>query len=208
MNRPYILALAAYRWPKTNLKVTFLDGDPEVISRVTEVAKEWEKYCGIRFLFGNFPNPDISISFRYLGSWSCIGTDSQKNSPSMNFGWLIRETEQSEYERVVLHEFGHALGFVHEHQRMDAQIKWNRPAVYAYYEQPPNNWPKNDVDENIFERYNRPTSNGTSFDPNSIMMYAVPAEVTEDNVGIPWPFKLSELDKQFARKMYPATPVP
>ena len=34
----------------------------------------------------------------------------------MNYGWLEPDTELREYQRVVRHEFGHALGMIHEHQ--------------------------------------------------------------------------------------------
>lgn len=204
IDRPYISSLSGYRWPKLNLTVTFLDGDPEVIKRVTAVAKQWENYCGIRFKFGNFPNPDISISFLYLGSWSYIGTYSQKVSPSMNFGWLTRDTDQAEYSRVVLHEFGHALGFIHEHQREDTPIQWVKDSVYAYYEGPPNNWSKENVDEDIFKHYDHTQTNGTAFDPASIMIYAVPAQLTIDHKEIPWPNGLSPLDKKYVGQFYPS----
>ena len=34
----------------------------------------------------------------------------------MNYGWLEPDTSTREYQRVVRHEFGHALGMIHEHQ--------------------------------------------------------------------------------------------
>ena len=51
------------------------------------------------------------------------------------------------------HEFGHALGMIHEHQNPAAQgeIPWDKPKVYAYYAQ--QGWSKDDVDTNIFEVY-------------------------------------------------------
>lgn len=33
----------------------------------------------------------------------------------MHFGWLRDDTDDVEWRRVVVHEFGHALGAIHEH---------------------------------------------------------------------------------------------
>ncbi|WP_437321271.1 matrixin family metalloprotease [Sorangium sp. So ce385] len=41
----------------------------------------------------------------------------------MNFGWLTLESTQADVESVVLHEFGHALGLIHEHQHPENGIK-------------------------------------------------------------------------------------
>jgi len=38
------------------------------------------------------------------------------HEPTMNYGWLKDDTDDVEYRRVVIHEFGHALGAIHEHQ--------------------------------------------------------------------------------------------
>ncbi len=51
----------------------------------------------------------------------------------MNFGWFDDSTPDNEFSRTVIHEFGHALGCVHEHSSPAATIPWNRDAVYAYY---------------------------------------------------------------------------
>ena len=60
-----------------------------------------------------------------------------------------RAPTTTEYERVVVHEFGHALGAIHEHQNPKGGIEWNLPAVYKYFAGPPNFWSKEDVDVNV-----------------------------------------------------------
>ena len=193
-------------WPehKRTLYVNFLDGDPIVQQKVMNVAKQWENYCGLKFIFSNRPNPDITISFNEIGSWSYIGKDSKGKIPSMNYGWLNADTPQSEYDRVVLHEFGHAIGLYHEHQNDNSNpIIWDEPVVYQYYMGPPNNWSKEEVDYNLFKRYSSSEYNGTEFDPFSIMQYSLPAEFTKNGYHLSTVYKLSETDKKFIASIYP-----
>lgn len=59
------------------------------------------------------------------GSWSYIGTDAlhlPKESASMNLGFVDAAT--------VMHEFGHALGLIHEHQSpFKGGYEWNKEEV-------------------------------------------------------------------------------
>jgi serralysin len=204
-NKAYITSLIAYRWAlnQRDIKVSFLDGDPLVQQKVKTAAKQWESYCGLNFVFGNFADADITISFLYAGSWSYIGTYSKKMRPSMNFGWLYAGTPQDEIDRVVLHEFGHAIGFVHEHQNPNGNILWDKKKVYAYYKLPPNNWDTPTVDQNIFYKYSAQQINATAFDPKSIMLYSIPASLTTNGFSTPENSQLSDSDKAFVNKMYP-----
>src|SRR5690349_11718062 len=115
----------------------------------------------------------------------------------MNFGWLTPTTPDDEYQRVVLHEFGHALACIHEHQRPAGDLHWNKEKVYQYYAGSPNFWSKEDVDRNIFDRYSREETNFTRLDPTSIMMYQFPKEFFLDGFSTPNNTKLSALDQQF-----------
>ena len=76
----------------------------------------------------------IRISFKYTGSWSTIGIDAldvPANQPTMNYGWLTADTEDAEYSRVVIHEFGHTLGLIHEHQHPEGGIPYDLEKVYT-----------------------------------------------------------------------------
>ncbi|PET74810.1 hypothetical protein CN533_05050 [Priestia megaterium] len=196
------------KWqPGRNIRVRFLDGVPDVQEKVEKYAHQWEKYANIKFIFGNDPDAEIRISFNEKGSWSYIGTDClsivDKNQPTMNYGWLRSDTPEEEYSRVVLHEFGHALGCIHEHQNPTTNIPWDEDAVYSYYMGPPNNWTKEQIDQNIFKHYSRTITNFTSFDKKSIMLYAIPNSLTEGDYEVGWNKNLSEMDKQFMNEMYP-----
>lgn len=191
------------------LKVKFLDGDATQRKKVEERAHQWEQYANITFKFGNAAASEIRISFSQEGSWSAVGTDClvqdyfKPDEPTMNYGWLQDDTEDEEYDRVVLHEFGHALGAIHEHQNPVAGIKWNKPVVYRYFGGPPNNWSKEEVDHNLFDRYSKTETNFTAFDPKSIMLYAFPAELTLDGHGTESNSQLSAKDRKFMAKNYP-----
>jgi hypothetical protein len=62
----------------------------------------------------------------------------------MNFGWLNNNTSEKEYNAVVLHEFGHALGFEHELQMACYEIPWDVEKVIEYYKET-QNWTEDDV---------------------------------------------------------------
>src|SRR5437870_3639710 len=93
--------------------ITFMDGEPMLWDRVKKHAKTWQKYARLSFFFRQDANADIRVSFRQKGAWSHIGTSCRKVprvEPTMNFGWLRSTSSEEETQRVVLHEFGHALG--------------------------------------------------------------------------------------------------
>jgi hypothetical protein len=102
----------------------------------------------------------------------------------MNYGRLTPESPPEDYS-VVLHEFGHALGLIHEHQSPANGIQWDRPAVIRDLSGPPNRWDPPTIEHNVFNKYTSQTvSQFTQFDPESIMLYAFPSHWTvEMNLG-------------------------
>jgi hypothetical protein len=203
--------LTGKKWAKgQTLGVRFLDGSPTQRTKVTTFAQTWMNYASVRLDFKPGAKPDIRVSFKAdPGSWSAVGTDCRvksefpADSPTMNFGWLDDDTDDVEYRRVVTHEFGHALGAIHEHQNPKGGIKWNLPAVYAYFSGPPNNWSKEEIDFNVVQKYSVDQLNATKFDRKSIMLYAFPAALVIGGKGTPENTQLSTGDKKFIAKMYP-----
>lgn len=195
------------KWrPGRTLDIHFMDGLETVQTKVEKVARTWCDYANLKMNFTTHTNADLRITFQHKGSWSYIGTDCglvNKWEPTMNFGWLHPDTSDIEYESVVTHEFGHALGSVHEHQSPSANIPWDKEKVYAYYAGPPNYWTKEKVDINLFRTYSRTMTNASEFDPESIMIYSIPNEHTIGDFEIPWTARLSERDKSFIAEQYP-----
>lgn len=189
------------------LRVKFLDGLPEVQATVEAIAREWEAVANLTLQFVKTGASEIRISFAEKGfSWSTVGTDAltvASTQATMNYGWLEPDTALREYQRVVRHEFGHALGMIHEHQNPAAQgqIPWDKPKVYAYYAQ--QGWTREDVDFNLFQLYSEDSTNHTAFDPGSIMEYAIPDSLTIGSYAVGWNTEFSATDVEFMRRQYP-----
>ena len=128
--------------------------------------------------------------------------DHTDRTADMNFGWLDPDSDQPTYSSVVLHEFGHMLGMIHEHQSPAGGIRWNRQRVIddCWRTQ---GWDAEQVQRQIFDRYPREQTQFTHLDPTSIMMYAFPKDWSLDGTGTPWNTKLSPLDIDFMSRQYP-----
>jgi hypothetical protein len=191
----------------TILDVEFADGAPQVQAQVRKIAEQWTDYANLRFDFQPSPRAGepatIRISFKEdNSSWSFIGTDClhvPANQPTMSLGILKPESDQQEYSKFVLHEFGHALGLIHEHQNPNADIPWAKDAVLKYYGES-QGWSPESVTSEILKKYE---GDYREFDPKSIMMYQFPAQLFRGDFEIGINSILSKSDKEFIGKLYP-----
>jgi subtilisin family serine protease len=116
------------RWDtRQPLRICFYGGTPEARSQIAEIAIEWTIETNISFDFGAAPSftscePrkefDIRISFDKPGFWTNLGAAARaipQDRPTLNLGGLDRGVEKSS-RMDVLHQFGHALGILHEEQ--------------------------------------------------------------------------------------------
>ena len=107
-----------------------------------------------------------------------------------------------ELTRVVTHEFGHALGLLHE-QSFPGAVKWNKSdSVYNYYKET-QGWDRDKVDFNVFEVAEQFYTNGTVYDPKSIMHYSVDASETTNGYSVKTNYYLSDGDKKLIAALYP-----
>ena len=156
---------------------------------------------------------DIRICFiQELGAWSVLGTNAlsiTKDQPTMNLGWLDNYDDYdfpaaAGTSAVVIHEFGHAIGLIHEHSRSDAPLNWNKQAVYDSLGAPPNSWSPEECDQQIFNPQDFDTHNSSKYDPLSIMHYYFPNEYFNDpKPNLQHVTKLSQIDINTISNRYP-----
>ncbi len=198
-------------------------------------TKEWKTWIGtkaqmdvVRKAFRMWAAVGIGLKFKEVtnrkdaeirigfmdgdGSWSYIGRDvleEDEDPRTMNFGWNIAVRDQHNGIGTALHEIGHTLGFPHEHQNPFAGIVWNKAAVYRALAAPPNEWSKEETDNNIVNKISQREVNGSSWDPDSIMHYPFekglikkPEEYADKDLEPSG--GLSPLDIEYSLTFYPA----
>lgn len=152
-------------WPKSNLRVFFM-GKNRMEDQIMEWANMWSQHANIRFeRTPQFFGSDIRVGFDPTdGAWSYIGTDCTRKLKTMNLGFIDQGT--------VLHEFGHALGLIHEHQSpASGGFNWNEEEVIKDLSGPPNYWDMETIEHNMFAKYEEDQLLMTEYDSKSIMHY-------------------------------------
>lgn len=203
---------AAFWGRGIRLRIGFLGGSEELQQRVAQLAQAWPRQTGANFAFefliGDGRDPtdaDIRVSFEPgLGSFSQLGRYARmvdRAERTMNLGWMTTELPEDKAAAVVLHEFGHALGLVHEHMNPAQVIDWNVHQVRADL-RATQGWDDATINANMFTRPDPAQVFGTDVDPFSIMMYPIPATWTRDGFTTPFNTALTEADKGLIRQAY------
>ncbi len=218
------------QWPVSTFQagstitVAFLGGSEELRNQIARAITPWLNAANVHFDFGPLASAgkfrewktsdkkyagDIRIAFQggeEGGYWSLVGKDSinpalvKPNKPSMNFEGFT-DSLPSDWQATVLHEFGHSLGFEHEHQSpiatCNSEFRWNddpgyvptrdiyqqfipdsrgsNPGIYRVLGGPPNIWSTDQINFNLRQLASSADYFVTTFDDHSIMKYQFPA---------------------------------
>ncbi|KAI1417031.1 Metalloprotease [Hypoxylon sp. FL1857] len=192
-------------WPNgSRIRVRFSGGTPDLRARVQAHALWWSAYANITFVFVDSGTSDVRITFNADdGAWSVLGTQNlqrAQDQPTMNLN-LTSLTPPDRVRAVILHEFGHVLGAIHEHQSPLAKIPWDRPEVYAHFNSlgNTNDW----IDNNVLNQPFPAFEIDADADVHSIMIYPYPPGLTINASCIDWTNTLSARDYQRIAMVYP-----
>jgi hypothetical protein len=200
------------RWDPAGqrLKVSFID-DPrppqELCDRILLHLNAWSEFCSMSFEESN-DDPEVRISLTSEGYWSCIGTDSltiESGKPTMGLGGFNMDTPDAEFYRIVRHEAGHALGFIHEHLREEVVQLIDPVRAIEYYSGPPNYWNEETTTQNVLKPLPNDAILGTDqIDIHSVMCYFLPEDILiEGAPQIPGGDDITQFDRDFAANVYP-----
>lgn len=174
---------------------------PKVL--IERVVERLRTFVNLNFVFVNeMSDSDVRIKFDSLHPYSSstIGKralESQnKNLPTMILNCLDVAT--------TFHEFGHTLGLYHEHQNpLGNPIKWDMSALVCIYGL---------NIRNNFQPLTADITNGSQYDPRSIMIYSFPNAINcgiqgmktlTDTPAISANYKFSYNDIRWLQAMYP-----
>lgn len=200
----------SFKWKiGETIRIKFLNSNPKLEILVKKATTEWMTYANVKFRYVEDDDAEIRIEFATDNSyWSQIGTlcktITDPSQATMHLGFSDLSIGDDVIYGTILHEFGHALGCIHEHQQTNATINWDKQKVFDYYAKV--GWDEAKTNYNILNKFPNEALSNSDYDQDSIMHYFFPSELTVDGKGSKMNFALSQKDKDFMKFCYPYTP--
>ncbi|KAF2770109.1 zincin [Teratosphaeria nubilosa] len=199
-------------WPPgTELRVGFMTGTDWQKMEVELHAHEWTRFANLSLKFVEQRPYDILVDFSPGASWSQIGVLSKlatiRHQPSMNLADVNTTISGRDRRAQVLHQFGHALGLVHEHQHgvkhPEDNLAWDRQALYRHFGQSANAWSHDQINSNVLANCTGDLVLKPVFDVDSVMLYGFPMAMFKSGHGKEANAELSAIDKEYMMLKYP-----
>lgn len=178
-----------------------------LLSRILKFANKWrtEGHANVEFVY-SLTDPVIRFTREGNQLYSYMGTDNlhiPRNQHTMMLGGYSDRTPDSELDRSCVHEFGHALGLIHEHLRR-ALVQRLDPAKTTAYMARVYGWDSGTTRSQVLTPAEESSLMGSPVaDEVSVMCYQLSGECTTDGRPIVGGSKLSEIDKAWIAKLYP-----
>ncbi len=209
-----IAFLTTKLWGSSGAKlgVYFMDTqDSNLKGKILAHANAWGQSANVQFVEASSSSAQIRVARqRGQGYYSYLGVDClhiPKNQPTMNLEAFTLTTPQSEYNRVVKHEFGHALGAPHEHMRQEIVARLDVQKTIAYFRRT-QGWSEQEVRQQVLTPLDERSIMGTPADVTSIMTYQLPGSITVDGQPIPGGNDINPSDAAYCGKVYPLSVQP
>ncbi len=214
MPRMLRLALRTSKWwgaGGVKLGVSFMDNPPaDLRARILSHANAWSRTANVQF--SESSQGEIRLARQPgQGYYSYLGPDCLQipaGQPTLNLDSFTMQTEDSEFYRVVRHEFGHALGFIHEHMRRQIVQRIDPAKAIAFFGAT-QGWTAQEVQEQVLTPYEDTALKETpSADTLSVMCYSLPGSIMVDGLPVPGGTDIDANDYSLVATLYPRSTTP
>lgn len=214
--RPPDQAAFLNSWEINTLNVFFMGGSATMQATVMKQVQKWTAACNINFVqTDRAADSHVRVNFtRGLGHFSHVGVECRSvpvNQQTMNLD-MTEASMLGDYNMsVILHEFGHAIGLLHEHSSPASNLRFaDMASLIRFFRgkfgEGLNNPAETQrlIEHNILKKYrDTEVKKFSQFDPDSIMIYALPPEVLAPGSGaMRANLSLSATDTDYARRLY------